>query len=216
MIDGHQENQEKEILLGEGFHKITVTAFRNSPGDTLNFMMQSKMLDGKNVTKSELIKIDSKYLYNFPSFGLHGYFYEGPEWSGNPIRYEVINTNMCFGGGGILTESAEWKGAIKIPDTDTYTIFTKNNGYVRIIIDGKYYWEQGDGNKNTGDTVDGYFKGRHLQKVNAFNLTGGKHSIEIYSLHASLLELMWNKKGAANSQPVPVDALEPDYQITTK
>jgi len=70
--------------------------------------------------------------------------------------------------------------------------------------------------KNTGDTVDGYFKGRHLQKVNAFNLTGGKHSIEIYSLHASLLELMWNKKGAANSQPVPVDALEPDYQITTK
>jgi hypothetical protein len=54
--------------------------------------------------------------------------------------------------------------------------------------------------------------------VNEFNLTAGRHKIEIYSSTANLLELMWSVKSGSSPAPVPVpvDALEPDYKITEK
>jgi hypothetical protein len=213
-IDGHPIDAAKETLLAEGFHKITVSASRNSQADKIELYMESKMLDGSSIMKTENINLDSKYLYNYPSFGLHGYFYRGAEWTGNQVRYEVNSTNMCFGGGGILTESAIWKGNIKIPLDDAYVLTTRSNGYVRIIIDGKYFWEQNAGSPATAQKIEKYFSGRKLAKVNEFLLTRGKHTIEIYCMNTSLLELIWSGKNTKVSGALPVDLLEPDYQIS--
>jgi hypothetical protein len=214
-IDGHFIAAGKDVLLGEGFHRITVTASRNGVGDRLLIGMESKTLDGNNVTMTEMINIDKKYLYNFPSFGLHGYYYSGAEWSVNPIRFEVMSTNMCFGGGGILTQSAIWNGTLNVPATGSYIISTRSNGYIRIIMDGRYYSESGNGDTVTDEKVAKYFAGRKLVKINGgFNLTAGRHNIEIYCMNSSLLELMWDSKAIKSPGPIPVDALEPDYQIS--
>jgi hypothetical protein len=214
-IDGLSAASSKEIILAEGFHKITVSASKRNLTDKLDLMMDAKQLEGNIVQKTEVIQIDKKYLYNFPSFGLHAYFYKGAEWTGNPIKYEVISTNMCFGGGGILTESAIWRGTIKIPDTDVYNFTTRSNGYIRIVIDGKYYWEQAAGDAASTERATRYFAARRLTKVNNFNLTAGRHAIEIYAMNASLLELVWAQKAHSEPVSVPVDALEPDYKITS-
>jgi hypothetical protein len=214
-IDGHPVAPGGDVLLAEGFHRISLSASRNAVSDRLALAIEAKTLDGNNITKAEMIDVDKKYLYNFPSFGLHGYFYKGVGWAENPIRFEVINTNMCFGGNGIMTESAEWKGTIKIPSADNYLISTRSNGYVRIIMDGKYYLEQGNGDAATDAKVEKYFSGRNLIRSQAgFNLSAGRHNIEIYCMNSSLLELMWSGKAIKTPGPIPVDAFEPDYQIS--
>ncbi|MCE5300643.1 MAG: glycosyltransferase family 39 protein [Spirochaetia bacterium] len=213
-IDGHKIPADGQVTLAEGFHKISVTAARNSPKDNIGLFMECRKLDGNTVTSFEKIEITRNYLYNFKYFGLHGYYYKGPSWTENPLRYEVISSNMCFSGGGILTESAVWKGTINIPASGKYSIYTRNNGFVRIILDGRDYWEQFAGGTETSERIERFYKGRNLTKVNSFVLGKGKHSIEIACMNTSLLELLWNTGPGEKPMPVPVTELEPDYKLT--
>ena len=213
-IDGKKLAPGRDYKLAEGFHKISVTAHRDKPGDAINLYLEAKMLDGNSVRKSEMLRLDSKYFYNFRPFGLHGYYYKGPDWTESPLRFEINSTNMCFNGLGIITESAIWKGTIDIPATGKYTIFTRSNGYVRIIIDGKYYWEQASGGRRGAEMADRYFSARKLSKVYNFDLPQGRHKIEIYTTGTRSFELMWKTAAGPGGEPIPVGALQPDFKIS--
>jgi hypothetical protein len=219
-IDGHATAADKEVQLAEGFHRIAVSASRSSAGQKLNLKAAAKMLvNGNNIQKVEVIDLDKKYLYNINSFGLHGYYYRGEAWEENPLQSEIIASDMCFAGGAILTESAVWRGNIKLEKSDAYSIFARTNGYCRIVIDGRYYWEQ-LGNPETNDKAKAYFARKNLHMSNntsmpSMQLTAGKHSVAIYTLDASILQLMWKHGGITDPQPVPMDSLEPDYQLSS-
>jgi hypothetical protein len=214
-IDGKAMSPENYAVLAEGFHKISVTVVRHTARETLNLSMEcKKFVDGETIGGVENIAINKSYLYNFRSVGLHGYYYKGKEWDSNPLDQEIININMCLSGGDISNSSEIWKGNIIIPSTDIYRITAATNGYARIVLDGKYYWEQPNGGDAFANDVENYFKNRKLIREGNFKLSAGRHSIEIYSSNASLIELQWAKGISQNFVPVPIDALEPDCQIT--
>ena len=173
-----------------------------------------KLEDGQNIAGIETVHVNKQYLYNFKSIGLHGYYYKSDNWTNSPLTDEILNINMCLSGGAIQGQSAIWKGNIIIPSTDVYRIFANCNGYVRIIIDGKYYWEQPNGGGEATNRIESYFKNRKLVRSNDFKLSAGKHPIEIYCSNTSILELEWSGSALHSAVPVPVDAFEPDYQIT--
>jgi hypothetical protein len=216
IIDGHAMPPDKEAVLAEGFHRIAVIAFRNSINDTLDMaMVCKKLVDGEDIAGTEIVHLNKNYYYNIKVMGLHGYFYKDELWANSPLSDETINLNLSpLTGGGIEGKSVAWKGSVTVPEADVYRFIANTNGYTRIILDGKYYWEIAGGGISP-EQIAGYFKNRKLVKVNDFRLSAGRHSLEIYCSGASTINLQWSRglKNYAVS-PVPIDALEPDFQIT--
>jgi hypothetical protein len=210
-IDGKTLGPDKTATLAEGFHKLVITARRASVSDRLAISADSQELIGTVIRSREVIKLDSKYLYNFKIIGLHGSYFNGDFWDPANKDSEIIDANMWFDG-SIYTTSASWTGTIDIKDPGEYFITTSNSGYVRIVIDGKSYWES-SGNQKFLEEATGFFKNSPLQRAQSFNLKKGKHKILIYNLNSNIMHLMWNKAGQP-SVPVPIDILEPDYEIT--
>lgn len=211
-IDGVNIPEGKTVTLAEGFHKMTIVSARKSAADTLQISFQSQELIGKSIRGTETVKLDGKYLYKFRTIGLHGYYYNGNSWDDNNKEAELIDANLWFDG-AIWTTSGRWSGTIDIKEPGEYKINASCNNYCRIVIDGNKYWEQA-GNANAKERADAYFKDKPMQAVNAFKLGKGKHKIDVYTMNATIMHLMWSPPGKGTTA-VPIDILEPDYQITS-
>ena len=209
-IDYKNIPKGSDVLLAEGFHKIRITASRKKSSDTLSLNVRATGLTDTSFRGTEIIKLDSKYLYNFGIIGLHGYYINGNSFDQANKDSEIIDSNIQFDG-AVYTTSAYWNGTINMPDSGQYFITASCNGYVRIVVDGNSYWEQSNGRST--EYAEKYFSNKPMKHVLSFNLSKGKHRITIYNLNSNIMHLMWNK-GGQPSEPVPVDALEPDYDIS--
>jgi len=208
-IDNNKIPANSEITLAEGFHPIKITAAKKKIDDIININIDAVELKGYTMQNRNLIKIDDKILYDFPNTGLHGYYYLGNSWDKDPIQTEVINETV-FTNGPLYTDCAKWSGSLIVPQDGIYNISAQNNGYLRIVIDDKYFWEQGAVvNKN----IEEYFKDKNMAKVYTFNLTHGKHRIDLYGLNVSNMILYWSINNAG-SVSIPIDCFEPDYKIS--
>ncbi len=208
-IDNKKIDLGKTYKFSKGLHKIKVEATRESANDTFGLSLNVKRLEGSRVTGEENYNITKSYLYENFLDGLHGYYYTGKQWDKAPIVREENNPYLWFT--SFLLEyfpSSKWQGTLKIKKDGQYKITASNNGYLRIVIDKKFYWDSGDDN----DAKD-YFKDKNMQKTTFFNLKKGKHFIQIYSVNASIIQISWDE-GENVSTPLGGDMLEPDYLIS--
>lgn len=212
VIDNKNIAPGSDVILAEGFHKVVISSSRRTVSDTLQINVKGTGLSDSSYRGTEVLKLDGKYLYNFGIVGLHGYYINGNNLDLANKDSEIIDTNMQFDG-AVYTSSAFWKGTIDIPEQGEYFINASCNGFVRIVIDGNLYWEQSNG--RAAEQAEQYFKDKPMKRVTSFNLSKGKHKITVYDLNSNILHLMWNKAGQS-SQPVPVEVLEPDYEISLK
>jgi len=219
MVSGHAgiklfiDNRKIEIgttyKFARGLHKIKVEAVRETANDTFGLSLNVKKLEGSRVTGEENYNITKNYLYANIIDGLHGYFYTGKKWDKGPIVKEEITPYLWFTGflNGYFP-SVKWQGYLKVDKDGQYKLNSINNGYMRIVIDKKYYWESGvDGDAND------YFKDKKMQLTPAFNLKKGKHFIEIYVSDASIIQVSWDQ-GQNHFVPLGGDMLEPDLLIS--
>jgi hypothetical protein len=207
-IDYKKISKDSEILLAEGFHPVKITTSKKKIDDVIDLNIEAMELKGYTMQGKSFTKLNEKILYDFPNTGLHGYYYLGNSWDKDPIQTEVINETV-FTNGPLYSDCVKWSGYLKTPEDGIYNISTHNNGYVRIVIDNKYFWEQGS---VLSKETEEFFKDKNLQKVYTFNLRKGKHQIDIYGLNVTNLILYWS----INNKPqvsIPIDCFEPDYKI---
>jgi len=161
-------------------------------------------------------KMNKDYLYSFGSEGFHGYYYNKTGmWDRNNIADEEITPYIWYSNMGCDSYPAfKWQGKINIGNAGFYRIFTHNNGYVRIEIDGRQYWDSGLPSDYAAK-VNGFFKNDKAVKADKFNLSKGRHNIEIYAYFGNMINLLWDEGNQGNNGVfLPPDILEPDYQIT--
>jgi len=211
IIDNKSVAANADVILAQGLHTISINSYRNSAGSKLNLQIDAEEINDKGAGKKEFLKSEEDLFYDYPIYGLHGYYYSGNEWAKGTIENESIDIDMAV----IHAGCALWKGIINIPEDGKY-IFRfepNNNTYRRIIIDKSKFWETGQP-PDAQKTVK-YFSGRKLLRVNDFTLVKGKHPIEIYINKGDTSSLLWDGGNAKNEmKPVPVNAFEPDFEIT--
>ncbi|HRU38577.1 MAG TPA: PA14 domain-containing protein, partial [Candidatus Goldiibacteriota bacterium] len=213
VIDGKNIKTGEDVILAEGFHRIRITAYRSSVSDTISMSVRAYGLSAYAFRGSEVLKLDGRYLYNFPIYGLHGYYTNGNKWDTQSKDAEIIDTYMWFDG-AIYSPTARWEGTINIPEEGEYLISASANGYVRIVIDGNRYWEQNSGSAQQ-EAANEYFSGKSMERVSSFKLRKGKHKISVFVMNSTILRLQWAKPGKS-ADPVPIQMLEPSLDISLK
>lgn len=211
-VDGKNASLGMGLILSEGFHNFKIEARRESTADAVNLTMEGRGMEGGVVRGVEMIKLDEKYLYNWKNYGLHSYYFAGTKWDSSPELFEInnmeIDVNSYQGG-----DSQILKGYINIPVSGKYVITAASNIYSRVIIDKKYYWEQLSTQVSNDNAVE-YFKSKPaMTKVAAFDLSKGRHAIDIYT-GSNGFDLKWMPPGSKEQQPVPVSLFEPDNYVT--
>ncbi len=214
-VDNHKIDMGKNIKLAAGFHKFKIEARRRTREDSIILNPLISRVTGSKVGTGSF-KMNKDSLYSFGIEGLHEYYYyKTGMWNKNNIADEEITPYIWFSNLSCDPYPAfKWQGKINIEKDGSYKIFTQSNGYVRIEIEKKQYWDTGV----PGDyeaKINDFFKNDKAMKVNKFNLSKGEHNIEIYSYTSGMINLLWDEGNQSNSGVfLPPDILEPDYQIT--
>jgi hypothetical protein len=136
-------------------------------------------------------------------------------WDSENISDEEIDPYVWFSNLSAEPYPAfKWQGEVIIPDDRQYRIWANCNGYVRIEIDNKQYWDAGLGG-DYAEKIKKFFKNDKAVRADRFNLKKGKHKIEIYSYTSNMIDLLWDAGDPSSGGTfLPPDILEPDYQIT--
>jgi hypothetical protein len=207
-IDGQKIADNQPIMLGDGLHRISIKSSCVSKNDKLDLVFDTTDRLGKTIKGRNTAPLDQKFLYNLPVYGLHGYYYIGENWDKSPVDMEFINETM-WTNGGVHTPTIKFSGSLNIAVPGQYRFNTANTGYLRIVIDGRYFWESGSVPQEAVD----YFKNSGQQRVAGFDLSKGRHRINIYTNKAYTINFKWSVDNK-NFEPVPISALEPDFNIS--
>jgi hypothetical protein len=212
-VDGKRLSPQSYYTLAMGLHNIIIKSSKKNVLDKLELLLDCKKYMAKQLSSVELMPCDYKMFYNLPRIGLHAYYYKGDAWDMEPAFFEYIDPLLWIEGLPIdYASSQKWFGNIRIPEDGHYRIFAQCNGFVRVVIDGRQYWEQNiAGNK--ADIVTQYFADKPMQKTDGFNLKKGTHKIAVYALRSSQIKLSW-QAGTQPVVPLPMELLTPDYTMS--
>ena len=194
-------NADKKIRLAKGFHNIKITASRNSETENLYPVMKLARISGNSRGTWETFALNERYLYTLKNNGLRGVFYAGEKWEG-AVNNEVITPAALF---ARANDAVKLSGYLNVPAAARYKFLPSTNGFLAIVIDGRYYWDN-----VAGDKIKEELYKPGVKKVSLFDLEKGRHRIEIYTLKSSHLSLRLSVNGG-EERGFDFAELEPDY-----
>ncbi|MEI7542775.1 MAG: glycosyltransferase family 39 protein [bacterium] len=215
-INGTKLEKEKYYSLPLGLHHIVIKTLRNSISEKLDLKLETRKRSGQQINLSESLPLQLNMFYNLPRIGLYGKYFAGDAWDmGEPPMYEYIDPFLWITGiPRDYVASQIWSGNIRIPEDGNYRFLTQSNGYVRTVLDGKYYSLENPSDPKAAN-ANKYFYNKPMQKVDNFNLNKGMHRITIYSIYSVVMKLSWQKVGG-NIVPVPMENITPEYPVTAR